>query len=97
LHVTQWHSGVERGSDETVTQRVRTDPLVDPGSFGQSAHDPSGSVTIEPGGVVVVQEDRATRSFTDVEIHGSGGSWCQRDSGGLVALAMDEQRPVAAG
>ena len=47
LHVTQWHPGVERGSDERVPQRVRADALGDPGPMSDAAHDARGGVTVQ--------------------------------------------------
>ncbi len=52
-------------------------------------------MTIESARAVLVQEDRPGRSLADVEIEGPCRPRRQRDSGGLVAFAMDERGAVA--
>jgi hypothetical protein len=43
---------------------VGADVLVDPGTFGQSAHDPGGMVTVHPV-TMVVQEDGSILPVAD--------------------------------
>lgn len=47
LDVAQRNTGIQRGSDEGVPQRVRSDALVDPGATSDAAHDPGGAVPVE--------------------------------------------------
>ena len=94
LHVTQRNRCVERRGDEAVPQRVGTDPLVDPRSLRQPSPDPSRRVPIESTRAIVVHEDRARLALTDVEIERPRRPMRQRDRGGLVARAMNEQGAV---
>jgi len=64
LYVAQRHPGVERGGDERVPQRVRSDVLADPGAPGYPADDPPGAVPVQPP-PVSGQEDRTILSFAD--------------------------------
>jgi hypothetical protein len=86
LHVAKGHAGVQGGRDEGVTQRVRTDPLGDPGSAGDPAHDPPSDVTVEPA-TVGLDEDRPVAPVTDRQVDGAGDAWGEGHGGGLAALA----------
>ena len=67
LHVTQRDAGVQGGGDEGVTQRVRSDPLADPGTASDTAHDPPSSMPIDPF-TVGVEEDRTFHTFADSQV-----------------------------
>jgi hypothetical protein len=72
LDVSQWDTGVERGGDARVPQRVRPDGLVDPGTAGEP-HDPPGSVTVETR-AVSSKEDRSLDALADREVDRPGGA-----------------------
>jgi hypothetical protein len=95
LHVPQWHSGIQGGGDEGVSQRVRRDGLADPGAAGSAADDPPGAVPVQPP-LVRGQEHRTFDPLADGQVDRAGGPRCQRDGDGLAALAGDGQRPVPA-
>ena len=90
LHVAQRHAGIKGGSDERVAQRVWPDPLGDPGTPGDPAHDPPSGVAVEPltGGL---DEDRPVAAFTDGQVDRPGDSLGQRHRRGLAALAQHQQ------
>ena len=44
---------------------------------------------------IVAEQDRSFTAFADREVDGAGGSWDERDHGGLVALAKDAESAVA--
>jgi hypothetical protein len=71
LHVAQRHAGIQGGSDESVTQRVRSDPLADPGPAGDTSHDPPSGVPIESF-PIGVEEDRAFHPFADSQVDSAG-------------------------
>ena len=75
LHVTKRDTGVQGGGDEGVTQGVRSDSLADPGTAGDTVHDPPGSVPIEPV-AVRSEEDRTFQTFPDGQVD------CTGDAGG---------------
>jgi hypothetical protein len=54
-----------------------------------------GGASIEPFAVLTAQ-DRAFTPFADGQVDGSCRPWDERDRGGLVALAEDAQRAMAA-
>jgi len=64
LDVAEGDSSVECCGDERVPQGVGCDPLVDPCPLGQPADDPGGGMTIETGGGIAVQQDRASLRST---------------------------------
>ena len=86
LDVAQRDAGVERGGDERVAQRVRSDSLGDAGASGDAPHDPAGGVPVEPV-AVRAEEDRAFAAFADGEVDSSRGARCERDGDDLAALA----------
>lgn len=45
---------------------------------------------------VRAQEDRAVETFTDRQVDGTGGAWCERDYDDLAALAQHGQGAVPA-
>lgn len=83
------------GSDEGVTQGVRTNSLGDPGSSGDAPHDPPGGVTIEAL-VAGVNDDRTLQSFTDGQVDATSNSWRQRHGDDLAALTHNGEGPVSA-
>ena len=95
LHVTQRHAGVEGGGDEGVTQRVRPDPLADPGTAGDAAHDPPSSMPIDPF-TVGVDEDRTFQPFADGQVDRPGNPWGEWHRHQLAALAQHRQGAVSA-
>ena len=50
LCVAQGHSGVERGGDEAVPERVGRDVLGEPGAFRKAAHDAGCAVPVHIAG-----------------------------------------------
>ena len=46
LDVAEGNARVQGGGDEGVPEGMRTDRLVDPGTAGHPAHDPSGTVAV---------------------------------------------------
>jgi len=96
LDIAERHASIEGGGDEAVTERVRANSLVDPGGFRQSPHDPGCSVAIEAACPVGVEEDRSAGAFTDVQVERCRRTRGGRDRGGLVSLAVHEQRAMSA-
>src|SRR5262245_31735185 len=94
LHVAERHSGVQRGGDEGVSHRVRSDSLGDPGATGDTPHDAGGPVTIKSLSVAG-EQDWSFEAFTDDEVDRPRGAWRERDGDGLAALAQHDQRAVA--
>ncbi len=95
LHITQWHTGVQGGGDEGVTQGVRSDALGDVGAAGDAPDEATGGVPIQAG-VVGVDEDRSLEPFADSQIDGAGDAWRQRHRDELAALAQHRQGAVPA-
>jgi hypothetical protein len=78
-----------------VPQGVRPDWLGDPGAAGQAAHDPGGTVPVEPL-PVGAEEDRPVHPLTDGQVDRPRRPRRQRDGDHLAALADDNQSPVPA-
>jgi hypothetical protein len=76
-----------------VAEGVRSDGLTDPGTTGHSAHDASGSVTVQTV-TVSGSEDRSLGTLPDGQVDRSGRSRCQRDRDNLAAFAEDRQCSV---
>jgi hypothetical protein len=95
LNVAEGDSGVQRRGDERVTQRVGPDPLGDPGTTGDTTHDPPGCVSIEAL-PVSLDEDRTHDPLNDGHLDGPGDTWRQRHGGQLAALAHHGQGAMAA-
>ena len=73
LDVVEWYSGIDTGrGDERVTQRVRSDSLVDPGPACDPSHDPRRAVPVESSAGTVA-EDRPFAALTDREIDRARG------------------------
>ena len=68
LYVTERDAGVERGGDERVPERVGSDLLGDARTSGDTPHDTSRRMAIEPAAVVGL-EDRSFATFTDGEVN----------------------------
>ncbi len=64
LDIPERHPGVEGGGDERMPQRVRPNRLGDSGAAGQAAHDPGGTVPVQPLSVGA-EEDRPVPRLTD--------------------------------
>jgi hypothetical protein len=94
LHVAQRDTGVQSGGDEGVTQRVRSDPLADPSTASDTAHDPPGSVPIEPV-ASGSEEDRTFHPFPDRQVDSPGNAWSERHRHQLAALAQHGQRAMS--
>ena len=95
MDIAERHARVQRGGDERVPQRVRTDPLVDPGTASDPPHDPGGTVPVGSCAGAVA-EDRSFAAFADSEIDRAGSAWCERDGHGLAAFAVDDESAVTA-
>lgn len=91
LDVPEGDSGIEGRGDERVSQRMRRDPLVDPGSLGQAAHYAGGGVTVQASGPVPVHQDRTVVTFVDAKVDGPARAWRQRDGDDGSAFAGDRQ------
>ena len=96
LYVAQAAPRVERCSDRCVTERVGRDRLVDPGTLGETADDPSGCVTVDSAAVSTCQQG-PVGAFGDSGVDGAYGPRGERDERGLVALADDAQGAVTVG
>ena len=95
LHVAQRHAGVEGGGDEGVPQRVRADPLGDPGPARDPADDPARGVAVEaptvgPRKIGPSQRSPMARSIARA-VRGASGN-----GDDLAALAQDRQGAVPA-
>src|SRR5439155_159575 len=95
LDVAKWDPGVERGGDEGVPQGVGTNSFGDPGSAGDTAHDPAGGVAFQAAAVGTAK-DRSFASLPDCEVDGAGGPRCERDGHDLAALTDNREGAVAA-
>ena len=94
LHIPQRHAGVEGRHDERGPKHVR----VHRAEAGPLADGPNPAVrgpTVEPFAVTAA-EDRAFAPFADGQVDGSCRPRDERNGGGLVALADDVQRAMAA-
>jgi hypothetical protein len=80
---------------ERVTERVGSHALGDPGPSADAAHDPPGSVSVDPL-AVGSDEDRAVAAFADRQIDGPRRPGCERYGHDLAAFAHDGERAVAA-
>jgi hypothetical protein len=94
LDVSQRDAGVEGRHDERCSQHVRMDSA-EPGTPADRADPPVGGSPVEALAVTASQ-DRPVVAFTDGHVDRPGGAGDERDGGGLVALAHDPQRAVAA-
>jgi hypothetical protein len=90
LNVAQRAPGVERGGDERVPQRVRSDALGNASLAGDATHDPARGVAVETF-AVCADKDRPLAAFPDDEVDGAGGAGREGDSDDLAALAQDGQ------
>ena len=95
LHVTQRDTGIQRGGDERMSERVGRDGLADPGAAGDPANDPSGAVPVQPL-AISGQEHRAASVLADGQVDRPGHARRQRNGDDLAALTRDGQGPVAA-
>jgi hypothetical protein len=64
LHAAQRNARVQRGGDERVAERMGSHPLGDPRPAGDTTHNPTGGVTVDPL-AVGRDEDRAAAADTD--------------------------------
>ncbi len=95
LNVEQRDTRIESGRDERMPQRMRSDPLENPGPSSDASHDPGGAMTIETA-TAAVTENRAGAVFPDGEIDRPCGSWRERDRHRFAALAMNNECAVPA-
>ena len=77
-----------------MTERVWPDPLADSGPASDTAHDPSGSVPIEPV-AVGSEEDRAFHPFADGQVDRTADAWGEWHRDQLAALAQHRQGAVS--
>ena len=94
LHIPQRHAGVEGGHDERGPQHVRVH-RAEPGALADGPNPAVRGAPVEAFAVTAAQ-DRAFAAFADGQVDGSRCSRDERDGGGLVALAEDAQRAMAA-
>jgi hypothetical protein len=94
LDIAQRDTGVQRGGDESVAQRVRPDGLGDPGPAGYPLDDPPSSMPVQPT-PIRGQEDGPFTAFTDGQVDRAGGARRERDGDDLAARAGDHQGAVA--
>jgi len=84
LHVAQRHPGIQGGSDERVTQRVRADVLGDSGAARDAADDSRRAVPVQAA-PVSDQEDRPVRAFSGGQVDRPGSARRQRNGDNLAA------------
>ena len=94
LHVTQRHTGIERGHDERSSEHVGVD-VTETGALADRFHPSMRSSPIETLSIVTDQ-DRALTPIADREVHGARRAWHERDDGRLATLAEDPQRAMPA-
>jgi hypothetical protein len=94
LDVSQRDAGVESGHDERGSQHVRVH-AAEPGTLPDRPNPPMRGAPVEALAVTAPQ-DRAVVAFPDGQVDHPGGAWNERHGGGLVALAHDPQRTMAA-
>jgi hypothetical protein len=94
LHVAQRHTGVQGGGDEGVAQCVWSDPLADPDTASDTAHDPPGSVPIEPV-AVGSEEEQAFDTFADSQVDCPGNAWGEWHRHQFAALAQHREGAMA--
>ena len=74
----------------------RPHSLLNPGSFGESAHDPGGGVPVQPPGGIPIEEHWSFVAFTDTQVNGTSGAGRQWDGDDLATLPGDGQSAVPA-
>ena len=89
MDITKRYPGVEGGGDERMPQGVRPDRLGHSGAAGYPAHDPPGTVPVQPA-AISRQEDRSFGALADGQVDRPRGARCERDGDNLAALAGDE-------
>jgi hypothetical protein len=94
LDVSQRNAGVEGSHDESGSKHVRVH-FAEPGTLPDRADPPVRGAPLEALAVPPPQ-DRAVAAITDGQVECPGGAWNERSGGGLVALAHDPQRAIAA-
>lgn len=94
LHVPERNASVERGHDEGRSGHVWVH-CSEPGALADGANPAVGGTSIEALPVLTLQ-DRTFATFADSEVDGARRPWNQRDRRGLVALAENAQRAMAA-
>ena len=95
LDITKRYPGVEGGGDERMPQGVRPDRLGHSGAAGYPAHDPPGTVPVQPT-AISRQEDRSFGALADGQVDRPRGARCEQDGDNLAAHAGDDQGPVPA-
>ena len=93
MHVPQRDSGIQRGRDERVPERVGRDGLADPGLACDTADDPPGAVPVQPP-PVCGQEHRPAGALADGQVNRPRRAPCQRDGDDLAALRVNARQPV---
>lgn len=94
LDVSQRDAGVESGHDERGSQHVRVH-AAETGTLPDRPNPPMRGAPVEALAVTAPQ-DRAVVAFPDGQVDHPGGAWNERHGGGLVALAHDPRRTIAA-
>ena len=95
LDIAQWDAGVERGGDERMTQRVRSNAFVEPGSTGEATNNSPRRMPIETI-AVIVDQDRPVETFADGQGDSPRDAWCEGHGGQLAALAHHGEGPAPA-
>jgi len=93
LDVPERNPGIKGGSDESMTKRMGAYRLGDPGSAGHPAHDPRGTVPVQPT-AIRSQEDRAFAALARRQVDRPRRARQGRNGGNLSALALDGQGAV---
>jgi hypothetical protein len=94
LDVSQRDPSVEGGHDERGSQHVRVNGA-EPGTLADRADPPVGRAPVEAVAVTASQ-DRPLVAISDGQVDRPSGPRYERHGGGLVALAHDPQRAMAA-
>jgi hypothetical protein len=90
LHVAERHPGVERCSNEGVSECVRTHGIGDPCTPRDAWDDSAGAVAVEAA-AVNTEEDRALAALADCEIDRTGRAWGERDRDDFAALTHNRE------
>ena len=77
LDITERYAGVEGGRYKGMAKSMRAGRLVDPGSTGNTPHDPARNMTVEAP-PVRADEDGPGQPLTNCQVDRPSCSWCQK-------------------